>query len=122
MKKETIFKTVGIAAFGVALFAVGTTAYAIYKRRSAEEEIIEATAEAAALNENFSGAAGPFGKSRYTVGFNQRGVPVIKGILINRPNDGSGIQSLAGKCTPPQVYSKHYGGCISPLKGGTLGT
>lgn len=81
MKTNTIYQIVGIAALSAGAVAVGMSAWARIKKRKDQKEIQDATQEAAALNENFSGASGVFArknlKRNYIVGFDKRGVPVI---------------------------------------------
>lgn len=116
MKNKT-FTTLGVLAISVGAFALGSAAWAIYKRKKDEESIQDATAEAAALNENFSGAAGRgfARRSKYVVGFNKRGVPV----LINRPKMPEGGDTSRKKGPYYQCYEPYKlvnGWCVKEQK------
>ena len=114
MKNENnMFKILGIASVTIGAIAVGTTAWAMYKRTKDEAEIIESTAEAAALNEETSGANGSFRriKSNYRVGFTRRGIPQL--VLINRLKTPVGGTQKKGPWTEcGSSYNLENGYCI----------
>ena len=109
MKTNTIYQIVGIVALSAGAAAVGMSAWARIKKDRDKKEIQDATAEAVALNEDFSGAAGIFArknlKRNYAVTFNRRGVPV----LVNRPKvptNGFNTQSNTKSCPSGQVLGE----------------
>ncbi|PIZ50426.1 hypothetical protein COY27_07125 [Candidatus Woesearchaeota archaeon CG_4_10_14_0_2_um_filter_33_13] len=102
MTDNKIFTAIGITAMAIGAFSLGTLAWARIKRKTDEAEIQDATAEAAALNENFSGAGGVLSrKTNFRVGFNRRGVPVvIRGNEIsNTANQRGGGGIICPNCT-----------------------